>query len=91
MGVIYHRLELFGKQGLSKEEIREIEFLLKNCTIIELTTEIKSITKQLLQQVHIKLPDAIIAATSLYLDLPLISADEGFTRISDLKFVHLEL
>lgn len=35
----------------------------------------------------IKLPDAIIAATAIYLDLPLVTFDEDFKQIEELTLV----
>lgn len=83
-------LELFGKKGLTKAEIKEIELLIENCFVAELNSGIKNITKKLLQNVNIKLPDAIVAATALYLDLPLLTFDADFIRVPDLKLFILE-
>jgi predicted nucleic acid-binding protein len=83
-------LELYGKKGLTKAEKTEIDFLIENCFVAELNTGIKSITKNLLQKVNIKLPDAIVAATALYLDLPLLTFDSHFTRVPELKLFILE-
>jgi len=33
------------------------------------------------------LPDALIAATALVLDFPLITADDGFQKASELKLI----
>jgi predicted nucleic acid-binding protein len=41
-------------------------------------------------QLSIKLPDAIIAATALYLDLPLLTFDSDFARVPGLKLFILE-
>ncbi len=57
---------------------------------VSIVSGIKSITKDLLQKVNIKLPDAIIAATSLYLDLPLLTFDSDFARVPELKLFILE-
>lgn len=38
---------------------------------------------------RVKLPDALIAATSLFLDIPLLTFDSDFERINDLKIVKL--
>jgi len=43
-----------------------------------------------MQQVSVKLPDAIVAATAIYLDLPLLTADMGFNKIPHLKLILLE-
>lgn len=83
-------LELYGKKGLGTEEKSEIDKLISFCFVTDLNAEIKNITKDILQQAHVKLPDAIIAATALYLDLPLLSSDEDFNKIEQLNFVHLD-
>ncbi|WP_415859550.1 PIN domain-containing protein [Aureibaculum sp. 2210JD6-5] len=37
-----------------------------------------------------KLPDSIIIATALYLDLPLITSDIEFKKIDELTLIHYE-
>jgi predicted nucleic acid-binding protein len=39
---------------------------------------------------RIKLPDAIIAATAIYLDLPLLTFDSDFHNIPELKLMILK-
>ena len=87
---VISELELFGKKGLSDFEIDEISYLLDSCFIAEINPQIKQITKNLMQKVSVKLPDAIIAATSIYLDLPLLTADVEFEKINGLKLILLE-
>jgi len=84
-------LELLGFQGITEDEKAVIKELLSQCIVIDLNYSIKDITIVLKQNYNLKLPDAIIAATSLYLNLPLISADKGFERIPDLHFIKYEL
>jgi len=43
-----------------------------------------------MQSIKIKLPDAIIASTSLYLNFPLVTADTGFQNIPQLDLLFLE-
>jgi len=88
---VISELELFGKRGLSKAEIVEINHLLDNCFIAELSPQIKKIVKELIQKFNIKLPDAIIAATALYLDLPLLTADKEFNKVPNLKLILIEI
>ncbi|WP_421942417.1 PIN domain-containing protein [Pedobacter sp.] len=40
---------------------------------------------------NIKIPDAIIAATSILLKIPLITADKGFMKIKKIDCVILEI
>ena len=84
-------LELLGFQDIKEEDRSIIEELLNNCIIVDLNQAIKRITVDLKQKYKLKLPDAIIAATSIYMNLPLISADKDFERISDLQFIRYEI
>ncbi|MCO6487004.1 MAG: type II toxin-antitoxin system VapC family toxin [Phaeodactylibacter sp.] len=84
-------LELLGFQDIKEEDRSIIEELLNTCIIVDLNQAIKGITIDLKQKYKLKLPDAIIAATSIYMNLPLISADKDFDRISDLQFIRYEI
>ena len=81
------QLELLSFPGLTKKDIVIIESLLSECVIIDINTEIKTTTTNLRRKFKLKLPDCIIAATSLYLDIPLITADDDFKRIDDLNLL----
>ena len=84
------QLELLGYKGITSAEKSKIKRFLKDCIIIDLNEEIKSITIELKEKNTIKLPDAIIAATSLVYDLPLISADKGLAKIESLNLILFE-
>lgn len=78
-------LELLSYPDLKPEEKREIQQLLNECTIIEINSAIKNIVIEIRSQYRVKLPDAIVAATAEYLDLPLLTADNGMDKISELN------
>jgi len=80
-------LEMFGKQGLSFQDNEIIDILLRNCFIIDVNQEIKQIYREIKQKHAIKLPDAIIAATAIYLDIPLLTFDKEFKNIPNLKLL----
>ena len=42
---------------------------------------------KLRRKYKIKLPDSIIAATSEYFNLPIITADKGFNKIEELNIL----
>ncbi|WP_229213974.1 PIN domain-containing protein [Dyadobacter psychrotolerans] len=65
-------------------------FFLEECAIIDINAGIKEITKQLRRKHKLKLPDAIVAATAIFLGIPLLSADKHFEGIEDLTFVRYE-
>ena len=84
-------LELLGYKGISKEDKQIITNFLQDCKIIDINKSIKKITLKIKQKDNIKLPDAIIAATANFLNLPLITADKGFKKIQELNLNLFEL
>jgi predicted nucleic acid-binding protein len=69
----------------SHEEKLMVEFI-SNCYIVDLDNEVKRQTIFLRKRTKIKLPDAIIAASSIAKELPLFTADKGFGKISGLNY-----
>lgn len=84
------QLELLGYSGITQEQELQIEQMLDYCVIVDINNRIKSEVIKLKRNRSIKLPDCIIAATSLYLDLPLLTADKGFDSIEELDLMLYE-
>lgn len=84
------QLELLGFKEINERERKIIEELLGQCVIIDINSEIKNMVIQIRQKLKLKLPDCIIIATSLYLDLPLITADSDFTKMEELNLIFYE-
>ncbi|MBK9735046.1 MAG: type II toxin-antitoxin system VapC family toxin [Saprospiraceae bacterium] len=80
-------LELLGHFDITSSEQHYIESFLKDCIVIDLNQTIKLNTISIKQKYRMKLPDAIIAATSMYLNINLFSADKGFERVNDIQFI----
>jgi predicted nucleic acid-binding protein len=80
-------LELFGKKNRTSKDTREIQALLDSCFIIDILPGVKGIAKELQQTTTLKLPDCVIAATALYLGLPLLTADNGFKKVNGLELI----
>ena len=78
-------MELIGYPDITTKELQQVRNFLEDCTIIELNEDIKSIYINLRKKCRIKLGDAATAATALFLDLPLMSADKGFNKIEELQ------
>ncbi len=72
---IISEIELLGWKGLSALEKIKLKALLADCIIIDLNPDIKNIAIELRQQYAIKTPDAIIAATSRFMQLPLVTSE----------------
>ncbi|MDR3251244.1 MAG: type II toxin-antitoxin system VapC family toxin [Tannerella sp.] len=84
-------LELYGKRNMTPKELSIINMLIESCYVVELTYPVKQIVKQLKQKYRINLPDAIVAATALQSDIPLVTFDADFRNIKDLKLVLLKI
>ncbi len=84
-------LELLGFQDLSVDAQKLIDEFLNDCVIVDLNQTIKRLTIEIKREHKVKLPDAIIAATAKYMNIPLISADKGFEKISSIQFVRYEV
>ena len=81
---VISEIELLGFKGLSQSDKKKINLFLSECTIVPLNTEVKEICITIKQKNKSKTPDAIIAATALYLQIPLITADKEFEKIDNL-------
>ncbi|WP_370582917.1 PIN domain-containing protein [Pontibacter rufus] len=72
------------------EELERIENLLSATTIVDINSEIKKIVIRLRKSYKIKLPDAIIAASSYYLQLPLLTSDKDLSKLTELNLLLYE-
>ena len=84
-------IELLGKPGITPREIGSIKGLLKICTKIRHNESIGLLAIALRQKFRLKVADALIAATSIYSEMPLLTYDRDFARIGSLKVVLLEI
>lgn len=84
-------IELLGYKGITKNEETILKQLISDSFVIEWNSKIKEKTIDLRRKYSIKLPDAIIASTSLVYDIPLVSADKGYLKIKELDFILIEM
>lgn len=87
---IITEMEMLGKYLVDTEE-KNIKKLVENFPKIDLTLSIKHLTAMLVQKHKTKLPYAVIAATAIYFQLPLLSSYKGLIKIKELDFKLLEL
>lgn len=83
-------IELKGKHQITPTELRNITDLLSTSTKVAYSEEINELTISIRQRFRIKVPDAVIAATSICKNLPLLTFDKGFTVIKSLDLVLLD-
>jgi predicted nucleic acid-binding protein len=84
---VISEIELLGWYKLKPEDGQLLRLLLDDCIIFELTSDIRSIAIEMRQKVRIKTPDAIIAATSKYLQIPLVTSDKDFKIIPGIELI----
>lgn len=86
-------IELLSFSKLDEKSEQAIRMFLHDddCRLIELLPAIKEYTIKIRRKHRVKLPDAIIAATGLFLGIPLLTFDAGFAKITDLDLILLEL
>jgi len=81
---IISEIELLSYQSISSREIKEIESFLKEIRIVPIDQSIKELVIQIRRNYSVKIPDAIVAATSINLGIPLVTADKEFRKIQEL-------
>jgi predicted nucleic acid-binding protein len=87
---IITEIELLGWPGISNVQKTFFKNLIADCTVVDLSQNIKEMTIGLKQRHKIKLPDAVIAATATFLDIPLLTRDAGFEKIKSLNLLLIE-
>lgn len=85
------QLELLSYPALDKEAESIIKTFLKQIEIIDINPAIVIETIQIRKKYKFKLPDSIILATALFLDVEILSNDNHFAKVSELKCKNLEL
>jgi predicted nucleic acid-binding protein len=77
---IINKIELMSYQNILNQEILEIEDLLKSFKILPLNDEIEASTL-IRRNKSLKLPDAIIAASALFVGATLLTNDDNFNKL----------
>ena len=84
-------MEMLGVKNLAPSALSIREQLIENCFIVNFNSDIKEIAIRIKQKSSIKLPDAIVAATAMYISFSLVTADKDFTKIAGLEIQLLKL
>ncbi|MBP5501444.1 MAG: type II toxin-antitoxin system VapC family toxin [Bacteroidales bacterium] len=78
-------MELLSFSKITESEIKMIKEMMSWCTEFQLNDNIKERAIDIRRKYGTKLPDAIVAATAIICNVPLISADKGFKKIQELR------
>ena len=84
-------IELLGVRKLSEKDKEIRTALLKTCITSTFDNTTKEIVIQLKQLHSIKIPDAIVAATAIKYQVPLLTADKDFKKIPGLSIILIQL
>ena len=75
------RMELLSKRQMQEEEKRRIFDFLDDLTVISLNEEIEQKAIEIRRTTQLKLPDCIVAATSIVLDAVLLTDDDALFNL----------
>ncbi len=78
-------IELFGAKTLTPKEDKQIKVFLQEFRIISINQSVKEFAILFRKKYFLKIPDSIIAATAVSLDIPLVTSDKGFKKITELE------
>lgn len=81
------QLELLGSKNIKPSDVKNIKRFIEECTVIDITPGIKEIAILIRKNYSLKLPDSIIMATSLWLNMPLITADKDFKKVENADLI----
>lgn len=81
-------LELLGDAKLAAEDEMLVRQMLNQCVILDVNQQIREEAIRLRKQHRLKIPDLLIAATSIYLDIPLVTADKAFLKLDTLNLIY---
>jgi predicted nucleic acid-binding protein len=84
-------IELLSWKTATIKDVTILNNFISDCVVFELEREVKLKTIEIRKAYDIKLPDSIIAATAIVMDLTLISNDRrGFNKLPSLKLLNPE-
>lgn len=84
-------IELLGVREIDDCTLQKRKKFISSCTIYPFNFIIRENVIPLKQKYILKIPDAIIAATALYYDIPFLTADKEFKKVNELEAIIPEL
>jgi predicted nucleic acid-binding protein len=87
---IITEIELMGYSGFTKPDLENVQKFINYCSVIGVTESVKNKAIKLRRSKKLKLPDAIILATSIVHDIPFMTADKDFSQVKSGKIILYE-
>ena len=80
-------IELLGVKDIEKQTLKLRQDFINSAYTYPLNHNIRQLAISLKQAYKLKIPDAIIAATALHYNQPLLTADKDFKKIKELPAI----
>jgi predicted nucleic acid-binding protein len=77
------KMELLSKPGMTRTEVKHVTAFVEEWPMVEMNRSIMDRAIVIRREHRLKLPDAIIAATAMFLNMPLLTADRAFEKLKD--------
>jgi predicted nucleic acid-binding protein len=82
-------MELKGRFGITNKELQQLNTILEDFIILPFNNEIKERAISIRHKNRLKLPDALIVSTAMWIELPFVTADKDFKNIENLNLIML--
>jgi predicted nucleic acid-binding protein len=84
--------ELLSYKHFSKTELEKVtKFIRNECLAVDVNYTIKQEAIDIRKKHQLKLPDSIIAATARSMDVPLLTADKVFKRLTEVDIYFYQI
>jgi predicted nucleic acid-binding protein len=87
---IITEMELLSYSKITSKELKIISGFISEITVININNDIKETAIKIRRSSKLKLPDSIIAASSIFLQIPLITADKEIKNAEGLNIIYYE-
>jgi predicted nucleic acid-binding protein len=87
---IITEMELLSYSKITSKELKIISGFISEITVININNDIKETAIKIRRSSKLKLPDSIIAASSIFLQIPLITADKEIKNVEGLNIIYYE-
>ncbi|SKA02282.1 type II toxin-antitoxin system VapC family toxin [Sediminibacterium ginsengisoli] len=87
---VISELELLSYKKITPKETKVITSFLEEMRIENISENVKKLTIEIRKSTHLKLPDCIIAATAIALNIPLVTSDKQLSSVPGLDIVLYE-
>lgn len=84
---IITEIELFSFNNMSPGEVQIVNSFLKATRVVSITEEIKKHSIEIRRKYRYKLPDCIIAATSIAMNISLVTSDKQLTKLEEVDVI----